>query len=160
MKNLLLVLLITFVTSCNFVDIAPGVPIDTSIESTVDSPKDSVYLDESKPFSNPAIIYGSDFGNYFRTLYKLGKYDDMIKFTSKESLDEFGEDVVRNFYENEMKFGYEIGKPQSSNSNGDYITLNYNGNIIATKTVVRIVVRIENDSCKIVLPSELENFPS
>ena len=88
------------------------------------------------------------------------KYDDMIKFTSRESINEFGEDVIRDFYKNKMKFGYEIGKPHSQNVEGNVITLNYNGNIIATKTVIRINVVVENDSCKIVLPDNLKNFPS
>jgi len=157
MKNLIVVLLVILFASCdnNVETLAVG-----SEPQIMDTTKDNVSNEESKPFSNPAIIYGTDFGNFFRTLYKHGKYDDMIKFTSKESLDEFGEDEVRDFYKNKMKFGYEIGNPLSSNANGDYITLNYNGNIIATKTVIRIVVRIENDSCKIVLPNKLKNFPS
>ena len=157
MKNLLFAILIIFLASCGNDTEKVSVKDNTSsLESKATLETNTKELD----FSNPSVFIGSDFGDYFRTLYKHGKFDDMIKFTSKESLDEFGEDVVRNFYENEMKFGYEIGKPQSSNSNGDYITLNYNGNIIATKTIIRIVVTVENDSCKIVLPSELENFPS
>jgi len=159
MKNLVFVLLVVLIASCNnnteLVADAVG-----SEPKVLDTTKDNASLEESKPFSNPAIIYGSDFGNFFRTLYKQGKYDDMIKFTSKESLELHGEDVVRNFYKNKMKFGYEIGKPHSQNVEGDVTTLNYNGNIIATKTVIRISVKLENDSCKIVLPKKLKRFPS
>ncbi len=162
MKNLIFVLLTVLFVSCNGVDVSPGPgPLLTIDESdSVSTVKDNVYLEENKPFSNAAIIYGTDFGNFFRTLYKQGKYDDMIKFTSKESLELHSEDVVRDFYENKMKFGYELGKPHSQNVEGDFTTLNYNGNIIATKTVVRIDVKLENDSCKIVLPKKLKRFPS
>lgn len=158
MKNLLLILSIVLLASCGNSDVSKdAVGSEQKVLHTV---KDNVSSDEIKPFSNPAIIYGSDFGNFFRSFYKRGKYDDMIKFTSKESLELHGEDVVRDFYKNKMKFGYEIGKPNSMNTNGDYITLNYNGNIIATKTVIRIIVTLENDSCKIVLPKKLKRFPS
>lgn len=153
MKNLLFILLIILLASC-------GKNTDVKSEVSSELKTNITSLEGDKLFSNPAIIYGIDFGNLFRTLYKQGKYDDMIKFTSKESINEFGEDVIRDFYKNKMKFGYEIGKPHSQNVEGNMITLNYNGDIIATKTVIRINVVIENDSCKIVLPDNLKNFPS
>jgi thymidine kinase len=31
-----------------------------------------------KPFSNPSFMYGTNIGQYFQTLYRLGKYDDML----------------------------------------------------------------------------------
>lgn len=111
-------------------------------------------------YSNPTVFMGSDFGNFFKILYAQGKFDEMIKFTSKASIDKFGKDKVLDFYKNDLKFGYEIGKPHSQTVSGDTITLNYDANIIATKRVVRINVVIENDSCKIVLPDNLKNFPS
>lgn len=103
---------------------------------------------------------GSDFGNFFKTLYAQGKYDEMINFTSKVSIEKFGKEKIINFYKNDLKFGYEIGKPHSQTVSGDTITLNYNANIIATKRVVRINVVVENDSCKILLPNNINNFPS
>jgi len=154
MKNLIYILSILILASCGNNEVE-------SISNTATvSVKDKVSKEEIKPFSNPAIIYGSDFGNYFKTLYKLGKYSDMISFTSSESIEKFGEEAVIEFYKNNLDFGYEIGRPHSINSDGDYVTLNYEANIMATKTVVRIVVVLENDSCKIVLPNKLNNFPS
>lgn len=158
MKNLALILFVVLLASCsNNTEVRTDKTIGSG-SKVFD--KEIISTAEVKPFSNPAIIYGTDFGNFFRTLYKQGKYDEMIKFTSTESLDKFGEDEVRNFYKNEMKFGYKIGKPHSQTTEGDVITLNYNGDIIATKTVIRINVVVENDSCKIVLPEKLKNFPS
>jgi len=121
---------------------------------------------ESKIEINPAFyvapnMEGTDFGNFFKTLYKHGRFEDMLAFTSSKSVEKFGRDVVLEFYKNELKFGYELGdKPISQFTSDDIITLNYNANIIATKRVVRINVVIENDSCKIVLPNDLKNFPS
>lgn len=111
-------------------------------------------------YSNPSVFMGSDFGNFFKTLYAQGKFDEMIKFTSKASIDKFGKDKVLDFYKNDLKFGYELGRPHSKTIDGDIITLNYDANIIATKRVVRINIIVENDTCKIVLPSKLKSFPS
>jgi len=174
MKNLIYILSIVLLASCNSepkilingeeVEAAVAwTPADVIVDTTVGSGpkiKDNNSLDENKPFSNPAIIYGSDFGNYFRTLYKLGKYDEMISFTSSQSIEQFGEEAIIEFYKNDLDFGYEIGKPHSKNISGNIITLNYEADIFATKKVVRIDIIIENDSCKIVLPNKLNNFPS
>lgn len=155
MKSLFLFIVTLFVlTSCEGVNVGPGPgPLVTVSDA-------EVIKEEKLDFSNPSVFMGSDFGNFFRVLYAQGKFDEMVKFTSKSSLDKFGKDKVLNFYKNELKFGYEIGAPHSQIVSGDTITLNYNANIIATKRVVRINVIVENDSCKIVLPEKINNFPS
>ncbi len=159
MKKILFILSVLILASCGQGNVEP-------------QNKDSVSYAEIKEVDtiqsvdiNPVFMVtrelaGTDFGNFFKTLYTQGKYDDMIKFTSKSSLDKFGEEKVLEFYKNDLKFGYELGKPHSQTIDGDTITLNYDANIIATKRVVRIKVLIENDSCKIVLPNKLTNFPS
>lgn len=150
MKSLILIFVVLFVfSSCEGLKVGPGPGPLVTLED------DSVELD----YSNPTVFMGSDFGNFFKTLYAQGKFDEMIKFTSKTSLDKFGKDKVLDFYKNDIKFGYEIGTPHSQTVNGDTITLNYNANIIATKRVVRISIVVENDSCKIVLPNKLTSFP-
>lgn len=154
MKNLIYILSILILASCGNTD------IESISDVVIVSVKDNKTTQESKPFSNPVIIYGTDFGNYFRTLYKLGKYDEMISFTSSQSIGQFGKEVIMDFYKNDLDFGYEIGKPHSQSVSGNITTLNYEANIIATKKVVRIDVIIENDSCKIVLPDNLKKFPS
>lgn len=111
------------------------------------------------PYANPFIIYGTDFGTMFQTMYKHGKFDDMIAFTSSESLKEHGKDVVLDFYKNELDFGYNIDI-LSNGTDGDTIILNYKADINATKKIVRINVVVENDTCKIVLPNKLSEFPS
>ena len=156
MRKIIYILAILFFACNEVVDIDSRTPLVTTSKTEVGSVKKV----NDTQFSNPAIIYGTDFGNFFNTLYRQGKFEDMIKFTSKESIDLHSEDEILDFYKNRMKFGYEIGKAKSQNTNGDYTTLNYDANIIATKRVIRIIVKIENDSCKIVLPEKLKNFPS
>jgi len=156
MKSLFLFIATLFVlTSCDGVNVGPG-PGPLEDEKVEEEKVEEEKLD----FSNPSVFMGSDFGNFFKILYAQGKYDEMIKFTSKTSIDKFGKDKVLEFYKNDLKFGYEIGKPHSKTVSGDTITLNYNANIVATKKVVRIKVIVENDSCKIVLPEKINNFPS
>lgn len=154
MKNLVYILSILILASCG------NAEVEAVSDVVIVSVKDSNSVQENKPFSNPAIIYGTDFGNYFRTLYKLGKYDEMISFTSSQSINQFGKEAIVDFYKNDLDFGYEIGKPHSQVVSGNIITLNYEADIIATKKVVRIDIIVENDSCKIVLPGNLKNFPS
>ncbi len=153
MKSLFLFIATLFVlTSCDGVNVGPGPgPLVTLEDENVE--------EEKLDLSNPSVFMGSDFGNFFKILYAQGKFDEMIKFTSKTSIDKFGKDKVLDFYKNDLKFGYEIGKPHSQTVSGDTITLNYNANIIATKRIVRINVIVENDSCKIVLPNKLTKFP-
>lgn len=155
MKQFIFILSVLIFVSCSQNISEPIGALDS-----ITTPKDSISDSESKPFSNPAIIYGTDFGNFFKTLYRQGKFDDMISFTSEQSIDKFGEDNILEFYKNEMEFGYEIGKPQSQNKSGNVITLNYDADIDATKVVVRLDIVVENDSCKIVLPNKLKDFHS
>ncbi len=103
-----------------------------------------------RPFSNPILIYGSSFGNFFQTLYKQGKFNDMILFTSKNSIEKYGIKNILEAYE-KMEFGYNI-KLKSSNSNPNKtITLNYETEIMATKGIMRMNVVIENDTVKVLL---------
>jgi hypothetical protein len=102
-----------------------------------------------KPFSNPSFMYGTNIGQYFQTLYRLGKYDDMLKFTSQESIKKYGKDKILDYYRS-CDFGYKI-KINNRTQDGKYIILSYDANIMATNKVVRIKTVIENDSAKVVL---------
>ncbi len=164
MKHLIFVFSILILSSCGSKSPAEleleKIQSDAQVHKD-DLPKvDSLEFEPSKlDFSNPSVFMGSDFGNFFNTLYKQGKFEDMLAFTSSQSINQFGKDVILNFYKNDLKFGYEIGKPHSQTVVGDIITLNYDANIIATKRVVRFNIVVENDSCKIVLPNDLNDFP-
>jgi hypothetical protein len=102
-----------------------------------------------KPFSNPSFMYGTNIGQYFQTLYRLGKYDDMLKFTSQESIKKYGKDKILDYYRS-CDFGYKI-KINNRTQDGKYIILSYDANIMATNRVIRIKTVVENDSAKIVL---------
>jgi len=144
-------------------------PVDLEKVNTVDSSEISTIMkinrlqvkyasvpiikeSEAHPYINPALIYGSSFGNFFQALYKIGKFEDMLHFTSSGSINKFGRDKVLNFYKT-MDFAYKI-KLKSMNAGATPIeatVLNYEAGIMATKNMLRMDVVVENDSCKIVL---------
>jgi hypothetical protein len=102
-----------------------------------------------RPFSNPVLMHGSSFGNYFQALYKVGRFEEMLKFTSSESIKRFGKDKILEFYKN-MDFAYNIVL-KSKTVNDSVATLNYEAGIMATRHMLRIDVVLENDTCKILL---------
>lgn len=140
---------IFLLTSCEGVEVGPGPGPLVKVKNETD---DKVKLND------PAVFAGSDFGTYFSTLYRLGKFDEMIAFTSSESIKQYGREKVLDFYKNDLKLGYDM-KLTSKTVSGDTTTLNYDANIIATKRVIRIDVVVENDTCKVLLPNDLKKFP-
>ena len=102
-----------------------------------------------KPFSNPAFMLGTDLGKYMQTLYKLNKVDEMLKFTTSETIKKYGKEKVRSYYET-CNFGYEI-KLASMSGDGKYKVLTYNAKINATNNIVRMKTVVENDTAKVVL---------
>ncbi len=111
---------------------------------------------QEKPYSNPILIYGTSFGNFFKTLYKLGEFDNMMKFTSSESIKKYGYDSILHYYKI-MDFGYDM-KLTSRTFQNKICTLNYNAVILGTNRTVRLDVVIENDTAKVLLDNILFNM--
>lgn len=109
----------------------------------------SIGQNDTRPYSNPILIYGTSFGNYFKTLYKLGDFDTMMKFTSEQSIKKYGYQNILLFYKT-TDFGYDMKLMSRRVVNGVY-TLNYNAAIMGTKKVIRMDVAVENDSCKLII---------
>ena len=138
------ILMISFVSCENKerpVKTAISIPI-VPIEQTV---KDEPRI---KEFANPVLILGSSFGNYFQMMYKQGKFDDMLKFTSSGSIAKYGKKNIRKMYET-MEFAYTM--KLKSKTGTDTTVLNYEAGIYATKHMIRIPVVVENDTVKIVI---------
>lgn len=114
---------------------------------------------ESKiSYNDPSVFVGSDFGTFINLLYKQGKFDEMVKWTSSSTISKFGKGEVIEFYKNKMNFGYKLTKLHSKTVSGDTIILNYQTDKFSPDRTVRIPVIVENDSCKLIL-SNLEKFP-
>ena len=151
-KFLLVLALSAVLTSCSQVEVPETGPVINKEWLEVNMPPVNIETALEKPYSNPVLIYGSSFGEYFQVLYKTGKFEDMLAFTSSASIEKFGQDKVLNFYKT-MDFAYDI-KLKSINAAETPVgvtTLNYIAGIMATRSMLRMGVVVENDSCKIVL---------
>lgn len=105
-------------------------------------------------YSNPVLINGSSFGHYFQSLYRLGLYNDMLKFTESGTVQRFGKEQIFNFYQSKLKFDFELGKLTNVFRRGDTLELTYSETRIeATRRIIRLLVLIENDTCRLILPS-------
>jgi hypothetical protein len=111
---------------------------------------------QSKPYANPALIYGSDFMSFMQMLRKIGDYNMMLQFTSSESIKKFGKEKIKEYYQSKFTNMSKL-KLMSvvSNKNG-YKTMNYINFNMATKTATSVNIVIENDTCKLVLPNDLK----
>jgi hypothetical protein len=105
-------------------------------------------------FSNPAVFLGTDFGNFIRSLYGIGDFEQMLQFTSSETIERFGKDQLRNHYQ-ELDLRMEM-RLLSTTSEDSLILLHYECFDKATKTVRRLPLIVENDSVKIHLEQLIE----
>lgn len=108
------------------------------------------------PYSNPVLIYGSSFGSFVRQLYLTNQYNLLLQFTSSSSIRAHGKDAVVKFYKEKFRLDFKLGKLTNMITYNDTIQLTYaNASIMATRRKVVILCRLENDSVKLVLPSDL-----
>lgn len=111
------------------------------------------------PLANPVFMYGSDFLTLFKSLRKMGKYDDMIKFTSSATIERIGKDSLRDFYENKYKNVSNVKLASHTENDNGTITLNYTNINMATKNAIAITVVVESDTAKLIL-YDLKKFPN
>ena len=151
MKNLIVILVVSVVSvvliSCSNkeVDNKVVVPINSVTEELI-----------ALDFSNPAFMVGSSFGIFFVSMIRTQNYDMALKFTSKESIEKFGVDKIKVKYEN-FKFNYILAQ-KSITKKGNIFTIAYTTNEYATGKIKKMTVALENDSCKIVLPDNLDDL--
>lgn len=146
MKNIVVILFVSFLfMSCESSD---------AVKESVKSDKEDV--SSRIEYSDPARIAGSSFGEFFISMIRTQNYDMALKFTSKESIEKFGVDKIVEMYKN-FDFNYTLTQKSISKEN-DTFTLLYATNEYATGKFKRMTVVVENDSCKLVLPDNLDEF--
>ncbi|MFA5067164.1 MAG: hypothetical protein WC466_03895 [Candidatus Izemoplasmatales bacterium] len=106
-------------------------------------------------YSNPAIIYGSDFMSFMQSLRKIGDYENLLKFTATKSIEKHGENSVKKYYEENFTNMSQLELKSIVDNEDGTKTMNYVNLSMATKTVAPVLVVIENDSCKLILPNNL-----
>lgn len=110
----------------------------------------------SLDYSDPNLFLGSGVGPAFMSFVKTQNFELALQFTSKESIDKYGREVILDKYKS-LKTNYTLKKVSTSTSGGQTI-LRYTTNEFATSKFKDFVVVVENDSCKILLPSNLDDF--
>ncbi len=124
-------------------------------------PADAIIQPRQKMTFNDPVFFmntGTSFPAYFQALYRLGRFSDMVAFTSIQSVRKLGRKRLLEYYTEELAFGYSLGKLTSQSKTDSVTVLNYANSIeFATKRVSRFRVVIENDSCKILLSSLKKN---
>jgi hypothetical protein len=107
-------------------------------------------LQPRREFSNPALIYGSSFGNYFQVLYKQGKFNEMVQFTSKTSRNRFGDKAILKAFKL-MDFGYLMKLSNIQKKSDSLYLLNYEIQEMATNKILRMTTIIESDTIKLIV---------
>ncbi len=125
---------------------------------SVSEPVAEVYKEVSvdPSMSNPELFLGSGVGPAFMSFIKTQNFEIALQFTSKVSIDKHGRQVILNKYKS-LKTNYTL-KKVSTSKNGAETILRYTTNEFATSKFKDFVVVVENDSCKILLPDNLEEF--
>ncbi len=122
-------------------------------------PVEHKVVELDKPFSNPSLIFGSNFTQFFQCLFRNNQFDRMMSFTSNSTIKKFSREQVLNYYKHNFKFDYVLGNLSNINIEEGVTILTYaNASIFATRRKLRIPCILENDSVKIILNS-LSNKP-
>ena len=106
----------------------------------------------NKPFSNPALFYGTNIGEYFQTLCRMHDIDEMIKFTAKESKDKFGIPALKTLY-SQMEFSYKIKLKAEQQTSPNHYNMIYETTVMDTRGKLILEAVVENDSAKVVIKS-------
>jgi hypothetical protein len=109
---------------------------------------------EDKPWSNPILIFGSNFGHIFQQLYLTGNYQKMLELTDQSSRELHCDSIILDYYK-KMQFAYPI-QLISHTRNGHKYQLIYKAKINATVVRLRVEIIVENDTARVILPFNLD----
>jgi hypothetical protein len=113
----------------------------------------------TKNFSNPAIIFGTDFLNFLSALKMTspGNLDTLLKFTSQQSLAQHSRKSILTLY-NKTNLNFQKKLKAIKKVNDTLYILNYLAYKYATKSIITCTVSIDRDTCRLVLPDNLNEF--
>ena len=151
LKTILATSLVLFLTSCSDVELEVKKVTETTKSEVVEPVVETEVLSD---FSNPALMYGSDFLSFFKSLRKIGNYNEMVKFTSSETIKEFGADYVKGYYKDNFTNMSPVKLTNLERNCENYYTLHYVNKENATEKAFQIYVKVENDTTKLVLTKE------
>jgi hypothetical protein len=141
MKKFIVILLsVVLLTACGSKTETNKIVVTSRMETPV----------EKTTFNNPTFIAGSSFGEFFVSMLRTQNYDMALKFVSKGSIEKYGLDKVKDRLES-FQYNYKLAQ-RSIVKQGDTLTLQYSTNEYATGKFKKMIIVVENDSCKLVLP--------
>lgn len=103
-------------------------------------------------YSNPALIAGSDFGTFLQQLAKQGRWTTLLSFITNESRKHYGDKKIMSSFK-EFDWGFRMRLKFITIEREKVRTLNYEVDRFATKSIFRLNVTLENDTCKLVIKS-------
>lgn len=109
------------------------------------------------PLNNPILFLGSSFGEFIQSLCKASRYKELIKYTSIDTKKKYTQNELTDFY-SRMQFFYPLTLKSYTKEGNEY-TLLYETSINATILSIRLYVKIEDDSCRLVLKNLNSRFP-
>jgi hypothetical protein len=149
MKNVILAMVFSILlVSCGEKEVAKKEVVETKKEVVLEKADVSM--------SSPELFGGSGFGPAFFSFIKTQNFDLALKFTSKASIEKHGAKTILDKYKS-LNVNYKL-KQTSRSIEGDLITIRYTTNEFATSKYKDFVIIVENDSCKIVLPDNLNEL--
>ncbi|MDP4798314.1 MAG: hypothetical protein NWR50_05555 [Crocinitomicaceae bacterium] len=120
--------------------------------------KSSNTSDDSKPqqeevlrkasMSNPVLMSGTNIGKLFNAYYRTGQVEQLLIYSDKHTIEEFGIDKLSKFYKN-LDYGYDM-ELSGLRQEGNFKLLTYTCRINATKVIKQLRVVIEDDTARIV----------
>lgn len=129
---------------------AQGVPTPLPSNVKLVDEKDVIWKD-------PAYFGGCGFGRAFMSFIKTQNYETALKFTCQGSIQEHGASNIIKFYKN-LRINYTLHQSAKVIGDGDTITMRYTTQEYATSKYKDFVIVVENDTCKLVLPHNLNEF--
>ena len=112
-----------------------------------------------KAFINPALILGSDFLSFFSKLKMVfpGKLDTLLVFTSRQSkILHTRQSILGLYSKTNLNFNKKLKAMKKLNDT--VYVLNYTANKFATTSIVTCSATIENDTARMLLPINLNDF--
>ena len=103
-------------------------------------------------FKNPALMAGTDLLSLIRRFYINQDYNSMLAFTSRRSINRFGERRILEFYKSSNFLGPEV-KLKSIKYHSDSLmcTMKYEVIIFGTTHLRNVNCSLENDTAKLYL---------
>ena len=107
---------------------------------------------EKFTFKNPSLMAGTDLLSLIRRFYVNQNYNSMLAFTSRRSINRFGERRILEFYKSSNLLGPEV-KLKSIKYHSDSLmcTMKYEVIIFGTTHLRNVNCSLENDTAKLYL---------